>query len=483
MKRILWFKNGQYKEQIYDIRNGHKIYTTLDKRLDISQSIQGIDSRIELCVFNGRDLKLTYANGDTLVLVDYQKYKDMILYQYAMSKVDAETVMVTVKISKFKCNYEKVKRILAAAGAFVLMVGSIGPLTSVSAKDDLKTSDLDIPIKDAITTPIKQMNNFNSPLQDTVINLAKEKSATYLNPTNQITPNQVVYDNSLDTMATKDHLTSFVQTQTSLEVQSVITKKNPIKVVGLGSNLDDYTINRFQRFFNSQGGKYVFKYAEMFGIDPYLLSAVGMQESSLMHKDNCPGGVSYTGHAVGRFAIESPNLSNSGKNRVITSKDVNGNKVSLEINMENAINEELNTEMAAMLLKNALDYYDGNVYFALQGYNYGVGMVDLIIQKYADKIGSTYQDVINNYSDTNWKEEFVDFSYHPHDYITVADREKYQDRFGQTIRYIDNWKYTTYGDARYFEKVLSFYAGNELVKDEGTNVYAANVTTETPKIH
>ena len=74
---------------------------------------------------------------------------------------------------------------------------------------------------------------------------------------------------------------------------------------------------------------------------------------------------------------------------------------------------------------------------ALQGYNYGTGMMDIAIESYAAELGVTTEQVMENYNDLGWMKYVEDIYYSPQ-------------------KYVPGWQQATYGDHHYASHVLSY---------------------------
>ena len=223
--------------------------------------------------------------------------------------------------------------------------------------------------------------------------------------------------------------------------------------IPIGTNLNEYTTNKLVDFINSNSGQYCFDICEQFGIDPYLFVSLMMKESSLNHQDTLPGGQYYNGCAVGICQLETP----QGQEITAFNYSTNQEETIYET-MDNAIDENCNIKMGIMRFQNVLAKYKGNQYLALQSYNYGQGLVDLIVCVYADEIGSTYDEVVANYNDVNWLKYVEQVHNDPIGFANSIDLNKYPN-FKITVDYLKNWSYQTYGDDKYISSTLSYYIG------------------------
>ena len=127
--------------------------------------------------------------------------------------------------------------------------------------------------------------------------------------------------------------------------------------------------------------------------------------------------------------------------------------------------------------------YKGNVYLALQSYNYGRGLVDSIICIYADEIGSTYDNVVANFNDFGWMKYVKMAHNNPQSFAKMIDTNKYPE-FQITADYLNKWSYDTYGDENYVSNVLSYYIGTygkDQINDKIIEInYLTNEVVKTP---
>lgn len=249
---------------------------------------------------------------------------------------------------------------------------------------------------------------------------------------------------SIDTMDNRLRETSYLQTKYGEYDRNRIM---------IGARVNQ---NRMQELFASDHGKIIMETAKTYGVDPYLLAAKGLTESNLDHEACCPNGKNYNGYGVGAFQLESPD------GRTVKAWNFEKNcEDTLSITMENATDFTKNTQAAAMYLQNRLFLYHNNIYLALQSYNYGEYMMNLVIHDYAKAKGITEEEVIQNTNDLGWLEIVQDIHENPNDYyyrVMLDPDETNQDTIEKAKRnYI--WKHKTYGNDCYVADVLSYYVG------------------------
>ena len=129
--------------------------------------------------------------------------------------------------------------------------------------------------------------------------------------------------------------------------------------------------------------------------------------------------------------------------------------------MENATNFKLNSQAAAMCLQNRIDLYNGNPYLALQSYNYGQGMMRVIIHDYAKQMGITEEEVKNNIDDLGWLAIVKDAHQNPNNYYyrVMIDLDETDPAIIAEAKAKYVWKHATYGNPYYLADVLSYYVG------------------------
>ena len=228
------------------------------------------------------------------------------------------------------------------------------------------------------------------------------------------------------------------------KINIVVTEDDSKKLVVKTGNDNDDTYNPFKvgsggvrevnEFLYGPMGKYIYEYAEMYGVDPNLMCAIAMQESSLNHKECIPGGSMYSGYGVGLMQLESP----SGQE--ISAYNYKTGEVDTEyITMTNACDPVKNIKIGCMIFQNSLNYNKGNALLAIQSYNYGQGMVDLVLEEaYVNS-----SDIKNEYENIKW----VDFM---------------KDAHNNPSKYILGWKESKYGDGNYLANVLRFCPNSKI---------------------
>ena len=202
---------------------------------------------------------------------------------------------------------------------------------------------------------------------------------------------------------------------------------NVIFEVGTSSDIED------TQFFldNTIEGYLIKYYSEMYGVDPNIVAAVCYQES---------GGVNLTnvGSATGIMMLENMddyeitvyNYKEQAFETIVVSSSHTGD---LEYNIRCGIAN----------LRNKIDYFEGNIYAALQAYNYSEYTLDMVFATEGIKL--------DGYSDYSWL------------YITEEVTNNPQ-KYG--ISYIDEngeEKFKTYG-VSYYPKYTGIHLVNPIIK-------------------
>ena len=170
-------------------------------------------------------------------------------------------------------------------------------------------------------------------------------------------------------------------------------------------------------FLASPEGQLIYKYASDYGIDPNIMASIAFCESSFNHDACIPGGDWYKGAGVGLMQLESP----SGE--AVTAYNYNTNEWDTEyVTMDAACDLETNIKIGCMIFQNKLKENYGNVFIATQSYNYGQGMMDMIMD---NLYGDEKTSVMQNYSDTSWVDEIENVHINPSIYLPSWDESTY----------------------------------------------------------
>ncbi len=371
----------------------------------IEETVLNLPVKPLVIKIDNKDARIIYEDGIKLILKDYQKHLDKQLYEIIFNGIDDNTPIVK--------NVKKINKSKLAALALTTVV-----LVSVAVpKFSVKTE----------TEPIIT--------HEVVIEKPKIVESKIIEPKLEII-DESNYDLTIRLEQSKDLLDN---------------KLNNNPVLPISNRLSDFAINKIVNFINSEDGKYCFEVCNDFGIDPYSYVCLMMTESSLNHNETVPGGKYYNGFAVGISQLETPN----GQEITAFNYATNQEETMYET-MENATNIKTNMKLGIMYYQNVLNRYHGNERLAFQSYNYGYGLVDLIVNIYADEIGVSFDEVVNNLNDVGWLKYVKEVHDNP---VGFANKYENYEQYGATIRYLKNWQYSTYGNGDYISDLYSYYIG------------------------
>lgn len=159
-------------------------------------------------------------------------------------------------------------------------------------------------------------------------------------------------------------------------------------------------VAQYNELFYDAGNQY--------GIDPNILAAVCMQESSGINYQYDSEGNEL--HAWGIMQIEDTNINNFAK----FGEDRDGVKWTTE----DRLDPSKAIPFAAYLLSESLYRYDGDYAKTIQAYNFG----DTVFMRIYDAVGDNWLDERKN-----------------------------------AVTYVEGWPYESYGDALYLEHVMQYY--------------------------
>lgn len=393
----------------------------------IRSLVKSFPSNPKLIEVKGNDLKIIYNKKNAVILKDYKRNLNTKLYKSILDNIDYSTPIVkNVKYNQnllylFKKLQKNKKRVITFALATLVSTAIIGG--SLLDKEEA--------------------TNDESAIESLVIDDEQEET-----------------DDIFITLAQDEDFDFEVRVKQAT-----------------GSAVNQYTLNKIVKFINSDDGNYFLEVAKDFGIDPYIFLSLMIKESSLDHESTIPGGKNYNGFGVGICQLETP----SGQQINAFNYSTNTTETIYET-MENAIDKRTNIKMGIMRYQNVLEKYQGNENLALQSYNYGQGLIDLIVTIYANEIGSSYDQVVSNFEDTGWL-KYVKLAHaDPVAFVNSLDQSQYSN-FKNTISYLQNWPYGTYGDDNYLAGVKSYYVGiyGQSIVD-GKIVQINHLTNEMVKV-
>ena len=400
-----------YRQTITDKIDGKKRIRRTNNINRIENLIAKLPSNPKFIEVNKTDIKIVYPYRHTLVLKQYQKNLETRIYSTILDNIDENTPI----IKKLKKNNKKLATLALSSIIFASSLIGVG----ISLGNDEVTS-----------LPISEPSSY------------VYVDDTFLPPKVEVIEPQLVSEDNFNLEVRIDQTRKLIN-------QEISNNYN----IPLASNINDYAINKIITFIESSDGQYFLQTAEDFGVDPYTFICLMMGESSLNHEDTIPGGKFYNGFGVGICQLESPH----GQEITAYNYTTKQNETVYET-MENALDKKTNIKMGIMRYQNVLERYHGNERLALQSYNFGYGLVDLIIQIYADEKGITYDEVVDNFNDTGWLKYVKLASEDPVGFANNLDANKYSN-YGATIEYLKNWQYGTYGNGNYLNNLYSYYLG------------------------
>lgn len=247
--------------------------------------------------------------------------------------------------------------------------------------------------------------------------------------------------------------------------------------------------------------EYIEIFGDMFGVDPALALALVSQESGGEHYNHVTNYQTYVAtngaqgdRACGVFQLQEPGKIKTGisaklrftvdeleklsvekeednkesiakyiqskigiqsYNELGVSINIENNKnirISIALNEKNVFSMRNNCFAGIMNLASTLEYYKGNPYLALQGYNYSIGTMDKAVTAYAKSSGKPEELIIKNVADTGWQSYVIDIHENPYSHYGIKDNK-------------GAWK-GKYGDEFYVGHVLSYYDVNYAYKGD-----------------
>ncbi len=428
--------NNGYRKTMVDIINGRKVTRRTNNRTKIDEEILSLSGKeVKFVVVDKSNIKICYKNGITLTLKQYAKNLDDLIFKQILCSIDDQTPIVK------NLNINKERLIPLLLSASILITSLIGFVNSERKLDSRFSKSNSI-----ISTTYNPVETTEP--TETVVTIPKE------NQTSEKI-DDINFDLETRIMQSRQLFNNVIENNQSIP---------------LSTNMNDYTLRKIINFINSDIGKYTFEVAEDFGVDPYTFISLMMCESSLNHKETIPGGTMYNGYGVGICQLETPN------GQEITAFNYrDGEEETIYETMENACDVKTNIRMGIMRYQNSLQHYHGNEKLALQSHNFGCGMVDLIVAVYADELGVSVLDVVNNIEDTGWLKYVKQVSENPHLFVETLDKAKYSD-YSLTINYLENWQHNNYGNGDYLKDVYSYYLGLYSSNIVGNNIIQTNLT-------
>lgn len=427
MEIIIEYVNGCFRQTMIAKNDKNRTIKRTNNMDKIQVLVRSLPTKPTLIEAKETDLKIIYGKTNVVILKDYKKHLNSKLYSSILNKIDSSTPIV----KKVKYNQKllqlikKLQKDKKRAITFVLATLVSTAIIGDSLLNKKETTKDDSPIESVVIDDEQKEAN------DVFITLAQDEDFDFETRVKQAT----------------------------------------------GSAVNQYTLNKIVQFINSDDGNYFLEVANEFGIDPYIFLSLMIKESSLDHEATIPGGKNYNGFGVGICQLETPNGQQVNAFNYST-----GTKETIYETMENALDKKTNIKIGIMRYQNVLEKYQGNENLALQSYNYGQGLMDLIITVYANEIGSSYEQVVADFEDTGWLKYVRLVHANPVQFVNSLDQSQYS-AFNNIMTFLQNWPYGTYGDDNYLNGVKGYYVGvyGQSIVD-GEVVQINHLTNEVVKL-
>lgn len=208
--------------------------------------------------------------------------------------------------------------------------------------------------------------------------------------------------------------------------------------------LDEYTKSVITNFVDSDYGDILKEECNNLKINYELMVSIGLKESSLNHDEHSQGW--FRNLAAGMFQIEKCDDSE------IIAYLEDGRTVSIKLTSDNMSDFRGNSRAACILMHNYLKAFNGNLILALDAYNKGEGVPNIILEKLAEAESCNVEDLIDNLPFEKYQEEVNQLCSDPVSYVSGLP-EKVVSSNPNTAKYLGTWKHGTYGDPNYTKTV------------------------------
>lgn len=180
-----------------------------------------------------------------------------------------------------------------------------------------------------------------------------------------------------------------------------------------------------EKAFKTQNnyGYLIEKYSDLYGLDSRLMTAIATQERGEHSEVMDPGG------GIGLMQVQKSVWSNQS----LTAYNFQTNEYETVVVDPDRLSElEYNIKVGCMIFQSVMRYLDYNVLASIQGYNMGIGSMDMILEKYAIDTNRSVNEILKNQNDHGW---------------------------------LDYRRMITAGDVEYVEHVLSWIGPNVNIKN------------------
>jgi len=429
--------------KIVNEHDGIKYKKRIRSKKDINNFLETLSSPDRILV-GINDMSL-YYDDCVLVLKNYQKNKNTLLYKKISNKIGVKTKKINVlsaNVDKIFGKSKNQKLLLVKSAVATILLSSSIAIASFAMNN---SNDVSEPIENVttITDEIEPVEIAFNEIQQPTTN-----SNTIVNDT----PIHIIeIDVPVEEFNINEHI---ILTDRISQVKN-IQDSNLKGIYNIGNELNEYGLNKMVSHIEKNGQAF-YDASSKYGVDPYLLTAIAMAESSCNHVGTLPGGNCFNGNGYGEMQIENKNFGGT----ISAFNYQTGEYDTIQITKECVKDFYTNVQIGAMKMQKNLERFNGNVYMAIQAYNYGIGMMDIIVQKYADEIGKTFEEVTLDINDFGWLKYVDDVHYNPK-------------------KYVSNWEYPTYGKNVYIQRVLKYYMGEKVVNNLEDNYYILDLINNT----
>lgn len=241
-------------------------------------------------------------------------------------------------------------------------------------------------------------------------------------------------------------------TSNNIVLKDSIDSNNKNKAFDIGSGVTPEIDEQLKNYINTSEGKLIFQYSHEYGVDPYLMIALAMNESTLDHDNTLPGESRFNNHAVGLFQHENP----EGEKIVAYNYETHEYEADY-ITLDNAINVETNIKLAVMKMQSCIINNNYNVLLALQAYNGGQGFVNIVSSKFRSELNIDARSVSSTVSILEYTKEFEKLATNTNEYINSLPKDV-ETRNPNTYNEMKGKE--TFGTGDYIAKVMSYYIGS-----------------------
>lgn len=202
------------------------------------------------------------------------------------------------------------------------------------------------------------------------------------------------------------------------------------------------------------------KYAQIYGVDPYIIIAMMAAESGGDHYSTIPGGSRYNGAGVGAMQID---VYDGNYTRTYSAYNhQTGKKETVSVNV---LELDGNIRAGVMMLSNNAARYGYNIYAAITGYNFGSGGMDAVLGAAGDTNNMSREEVLSN------NDIWLPFRQEVHQNPAL---------YSQYCSALGKWN-GTFGTPDHLEKVLGYYASPDgsspWAKDQNGNIISMDGTS------